>query len=325
MISYEQALSGLEVINRDFAGLNDDYDEVDIDFENLKSTLDITFELAKLDPEGNPTTGIVYHEDSLAMLNQTDLFSYAWDNRKYLNIYLPKYVFGEPSIRTGFGYYPSTFNVSQNRDGIIYSSVRWGYGDLSELQDGDEWASTATHEVGHWLNLFHTFEFGCQDNGDRVEDTPPAVVDSLYLEGCDNTNFSCGVKTNGENYMDYNLRCRKMFTKGQTERMEAALHLSSRNNLWSVQNLLEVGLKEVITAAPSTAEPKIILRGDRLEIVSQTKMEIEEITLYDTTGRLLTLNKIAENEYKIDSKISSGFYIYILRSEQTFWTGKLIF
>ncbi|MEQ8241047.1 MAG: M43 family zinc metalloprotease [Cyclobacteriaceae bacterium] len=240
-ISVEQAQSGLYIINRDFQGLNEDWNSVNPVFEDIKSSLSIKFVLATIDPNGLPTTGIIYHDDSLAAYRETVLEEHAWDNRKYLNIYLPKSLFNYATLMSGFTRLPNILSIRDNRGGIFMSSSRWGYGDQSDFEDGDEWASVATHEAGHWLGLFHTFRNGCEGLDDLVEDTPRTMDNGIQLDGCENNNFSCGVPSNGENYMDYNHGCKKMFTKGQVERMDAILHHEARINLWTQTNLQATG------------------------------------------------------------------------------------
>jgi len=190
----EQALSGLEVLNNDFNGLNDGWDSIEPEFDTIKSTIDIRFCLAKIDPEGNSTSGLIYHEDSMAMLNSGNLFQHAWDNNKYLNIYFPKYTEGGPSNFTGYAYFPNESNTLSNEDGIFYSSIRWGFGEHSELEEGQDWASVCSHEAGHWLHLFHPFEYGCNTElmGDPVEDTPNTLSSGIELDGCNNNDFLAG-------------------------------------------------------------------------------------------------------------------------------------
>lgn len=241
MISEEQAISSIDVLNADMKGLNDDFNNILPRFDSIKATIDVEFCLATIDPQGNPTNGILYYDNEPAMYNNINLFQFAWDNFSYLNIYLPKYATGGPSIYTAYAYYPDIDNSNNNSDGIVHSSYRWGLGSLSELTTEDDRISIVTHEVGHWLNLRHTFENGCNAPGDFVDDTPPTVGGDPAPSGCNNFGLTCGVPTNGSNYMDYNLDCKKMFTKGQVERMEAALHLPERSPLWSAENLIATG------------------------------------------------------------------------------------
>ena len=243
----EQIASGMEILNRDMQGLNGDWGDDDPRFDSIRSKIDIHFCLAQRAPDGSPTTGVIYYEDSLAMYRGKDLYEVAWDNEMYFNIYMPKWVFTPGGLFTAFATYPNAANVRARRDGVHYSGVRFGYGEHSILDEGQEWASVITHEVGHWLNLRHTFDGGCTGSGDLIADTPPTLGGQIYTSGCNNQDLSCQVATNGSNYMDYNHDCKRMFTKGQTDRMLAALNLSFRKSLWSEDNLIATGCQRIGT------------------------------------------------------------------------------
>ncbi len=324
----DQIQSGLKILNEDFNGLNDGWNTIDPAFDNIKGTMDINFCLASIDPEGNPTTGVVYHQDPQGLLNEGNLFRHAWDNYKYLNIYFPKYTGGEPSDFTAYAYFPSTAGSDLNQGGVFYSSIRWGYGNHSILEEGDDWASVCTHELGHWLNLYHTFQGGCSAANDFVGDTPPTTGGTIELSDCNNNDFSCGVHTNGENYMDYNHRCKKMFTLGQVERMTAALFLPSRITLWSEENLLATGCIDFYTSNDkmnSSLPVKVYPNPASDQLFVDLPFEASwDFELFNLKGELMFKEKISSKKYTFDlHDYHNGLYYYIIRNEEYNSSGKL--
>ncbi|MFI6095952.1 zinc metalloprotease [Lentzea sp. NPDC051213] len=118
----------------------------------------------------------------------------------------------------GFATFPSWYAGDKKMDGVVvdYATVPGG----SEVNFN--LGKTVTHEVGHWMGLWHTFQGGCTATNDEVADTPaqgsstsgcPAGRDSCSRAGLDPIH----------NYMDYSYdSCYNQFTPGQNTRMQSA-------------------------------------------------------------------------------------------------------
>ena len=240
-ISNYQVNSALTALNEDFNGNNSDFSNVVSAFNSIKSDLDITFALASLDPDGNATNGITRTESDFTDIADENVKGLIlWDTDMYLNIWVVD------NIESGAGayaYYPGT--APSGAEGIVCSHGQFGTTGTSSSSNFS--ATTLTHEVGHYLNLSHTWgdsndpevDANC-DVDDHVDDTPN-TKGTLY--GCNTSQYTCGSLDNVQNYMDYT-DCTNMFSEGQRARVHAALHSSQggRVNLWQYENLLATGV-----------------------------------------------------------------------------------
>ncbi len=233
----------IDKLNEDFQGRNDDFHTVHDQSKPLRGVKNISFFLARLDPEGKPTTGINYYPEASGFANGSGydalIQADAWDNYRYVNVYVQHDIFGNgTTFNSGVAYYPSSYMSGNQLARIVYN------GAYLHTNTDPEFASVLTHEFGHFFNLIHTFENGCTQPNDEVEDTPPCTS----AQGCHpseiaNLPQNCyGDLINAENYMDYNSGCYKMFTMGQIKRVDTALHFPSRITLWQDSTLVSTGL-----------------------------------------------------------------------------------
>ncbi|MCA8966199.1 MAG: zinc metalloprotease [Planctomycetes bacterium] len=217
--------SQITVLNEDFRAMSGTAGANGVDSQ-------IEFFLATTDPNGQPTTGIVHYTNNTWFTDAGGYYnSIAWNPQRYLNIYTNNA--GGGGVLGYVPAIPQSGNIAgtaADRVVILYSAFgRPGLGG-SPYNLG----RTCTHEVGHYLGLFHTFDSGCGSSsacytsGDRICDTNP---ESQPRYGCPTTATSCGSLDPVRNYMDYtNDSCMTGFSAEQVRRMRCTL-VSYRPNL----------------------------------------------------------------------------------------------
>lgn len=235
-ITDEQVQSQITVMNQDYRrmlgtpGYNTTLVGADIQIE---------FVLAKADPNGNPTNGInrvnmcqdYWEADPIDEILKPATI---WDPTLYMNMWSVKFG-GSASDLLGYAQFPSNGTATANTDGVV---AGYSYFGSSALASGSfsapyDRGRTMTHEVGHFLGLYHTFQGGCpavegNNEGDFCADTPAVASPN---GGCPIGMNSCSTGGNDmiQNYMDYtDDTCMNIFTQNQKSRIVAVMNTYPR-------------------------------------------------------------------------------------------------
>jgi len=288
-ITREQVEDAIALMNLDYNRQNPDTANTFPLFKSRAADCQIEFRLAKIDPWGNCTDGIVRVYDP-----RTDYAYFnvmrdnSWPYSKYMNVYAVNFIYPEgivlPAGALIGGLSPLTPDnmLSPSAgdtllDGVLVRHDCVGSIGTATSMSGsgiNNYNRVMTHETGHFFNLYHPFQnlmasvLGLDNcthvswlglNGDEVDDTPPVKQATQGCPAPGSVN-SCTTTITGygdepdmiENYMDYaNGVCQNIFTNGQLARINATL-MGTRRNLWSYENLVETG---VLDTLPSQCAP----------------------------------------------------------------------
>ncbi len=225
-ISDAQILSQIGILNADYRKLNADVSRVPSVFTSSVADCQINFCMASRTPTGTATNGITRTQTNKTSFSTNDGVKKAStgghdarDRNKYLNIWIC-------NLSNGVLGYAQVPGGPAATDGVVIGYKY--FGNTGQATYPFNKGRTATHEIGHWLNLRHIWgDDGTACTGsDLVSDTPNQG--SEYY-GCPSfPQITCSNGPNGAmfmNYMDYtDDACMYMFTLGQASRMTAALN-----------------------------------------------------------------------------------------------------
>ncbi|WP_276486112.1 M43 family zinc metalloprotease [Paraflavitalea pollutisoli] len=219
-ISDAQIKSQIDVLNRDFRRLNADTVFTPAIFKKLAADCQIEFELARIDPKGQKTTGILRKSSNIQMYGLDDRIKYtskggsdAWDADSYLNIWVG-------TLAGGLLGYTSVLGGDKAVDGVAIAPTAFGTQGTAAAPYNK--GRTATHEIGHWLGLMHLWgDQVCGD--DQIDDTPKQRLPTRKCPS--GVQISCGTDAAGDmysNFMDFtDDACLNLFTQGQRARMRS--------------------------------------------------------------------------------------------------------
>lgn len=325
-ISRERVLSQLEVLNKDFAGTNDDIGNVPTAFKPFIADTRIRFALATVDPEGRATDGIVRKQTMQQSWNQDDRMKFsenggsdAWNSHHYLNIWVCR--LGNSML--GYASFPGS---APEKDGVVIRTDI--FGTLHVTHPVYNKGRTATHEIGHWLNLKHLWgDQFCGDDG--VDDTPPQ---SNYNSGCSNfpvIKYACNDDPKGEmfmNFMDFSDdACALMFTKGQASRMQqlfeagglrtSILQSPAFGEPWNLTPSPDDNL--VLHLYPNPATTEILLSDKR-----GTRLMVDEYAVYSVSGQKILQGR-AQSVVPLHT-IQKGVYFIQVSTNRGMLSGRFV-
>ncbi|MBT9393240.1 T9SS type A sorting domain-containing protein [Hymenobacter sp. NST-14] len=257
-----QIQAQIDVLNKDFAKTNTDAALIPAAFAGAAANTNIQFVLARRDPSGRATTGIIRKSTRVKSWSANDAMktskragSDPWDTSKYLNIWVCN--LGQGLL--GYAQFPGG---AASTDGVVvlYSSLPGGT--AAPYNKG----RTGTHEVGHWLNLRHIWGDASCGN-DLVSDTPTQQTSNY---GCPSfPKVTCSNGPNGDmfmNYMDYtDDACMYMFSNGQSARMNALFASGGARAALATSNggtapLVSTTAVETLTVFPNPTAGQLSIR-----------------------------------------------------------------
>lgn len=260
-ISEAQILSQIEVLNKDFRKLNSDFNSTPAVFRNVGADIEIEFQLAEYDPDGNPTNGIVRKNVNFEIdSKQIKYFSSslggsdAWDTNQYLNIWVGPIKETTDGILLGFAYFSDKVGLAY--DGVVINYIAFGTEGTAEFPFNK--GRTTTHEIGHYFDLNHIWgpeKSSCSlADDDGSNDTPnqrrpssgfPTFPDTDPETNCPDTGSN---GTMFMNYMDYTL--------------DAGMHLFTQDQKAIMQNALNGNRSGILNSVGFTCERDYYIDND---------------------------------------------------------------
>ncbi|MDQ6901945.1 MAG: M43 family zinc metalloprotease [Bacteroidota bacterium] len=323
-ISDAQILSQLAVLNNDYRRLNADTANTPAAFKSVAADARIVFCLAKVDPYGRNTSGIIRKYTSAELFLTDDEMKFsakagddAWDSKRYLNIWVCN-LFGRT---LGYGLMPG---APADKDGVV---IQYNvFGTTGVVSAPFNKGRTTTHEVGHWLGLRHPWgDAVCGDDG--IADTPPQQTNNTNCPVFPHMS-NCSINSYGDmfmNFMDFtDDGCMNMFTQGQKTEMRGQFAVGNFRNSFLNSSACDGSLAQ---GAPlpqdSIANRSSVFIyanpfNDQITITGKVPSDVVGKTakIYGITGQLFMAQKLVSEKTTITiSNMPHGIYILRLEGE----------
>lgn len=314
----QHVIDQINSLNKDFRRMNADTVNTPESFKKVAADSRIVFCLAKTDPNGKSTTGIIrkYTKEKLFMADDQMKFSSkggddAWDPAHYYNIWVCN-LFGRV---LGYGVMPGG---QPALDGTVIQYQVFGSGKY--ISGPYNLGRTLTHETGHWLGLKHLWgDTFC--GSDDIDDTPPQETSN---SGCPQFphKSSCSINSYGDmfmNYMDFtNDACMNLFTQGQAKEMRSQFARNGFRNLFLNSTACQPSQIEAGPTVPDDDDSAVDIRvypnpfSEQLFVSGKSFDNVngKYIRIYNIQGKKIKEIQLHSQTTQIDmSQLPSGIYL----------------
>lgn len=334
-ISDQQILSQIKSLNEDFRRQNADAVNTPDPFKSVAADSRIVFCLAKVDPDGKYTTGIIRKFTSEKTFLADDAMKFAskggdnaWDATKYLNLWVCN-LFGRT---LGYSVLPGS---PLEKDGVVLKYNVFGTTGILDKKYNK--GRTATHEIGHWLGLRHLWgDAACGDDG--VADTPPQETSNSNCTTFPHVS-SCSINQYGDmfmNFMDFNDdACMNLFTNGQKSAMRTLFAKGNSKNSFLNSMVCDSTNAEggplptdqtgqannlTVSIYPNPFINEVIVSSSNFTEANRATLKI-----YNATGKLYTSQILRQQKTSIPvNNLPAGIYFVRIESNGHHTVQKII-